>query len=103
MFDNLQYLHRGRLVLRPAMDPLIPAEPDESQRRQIAEMLRDPQALFLGHTAAAEAFHGVGGHLRDAAEAGGYERVQFRIVADSNGRPVFELSRFRPRANSPSP
>jgi hypothetical protein len=102
MFDNVSYLHKGRLDLRPSQGPLLSAAPNADQQKEIADMLRNPRALFVGHAAAREEFSGVAEHLRTAAAAAGYEQGPVRTIADSNGRPVFELFRFQPKEISPS-
>jgi hypothetical protein len=43
-----------------------------------------------------EDFHGVDAHLDRFASMTGYRRELIRTIADSNGRPVFEIFRFTP-------
>lgn len=95
MFDSLAFLQQGRLMLRVASDPFRTPEPNEGERREIEAMLTDPHGLFLTHVRSLEAFPGVGQRLEEAARARGYEREVTRTIGDSNGRPVFELLRFR--------
>jgi 4-amino-4-deoxy-L-arabinose transferase-like glycosyltransferase len=95
MFDSLAFLHQGRLTLNGASAPFMAPEPNESERREIEAMLADPHGLFLTHVRSLEAYPGVGQRLDEAASAAGYAREFTRTIDDSNGRPVFELLRFR--------
>ena len=95
MFDNLSFLHHARLDMRGADGPLHTASPDADQRKEIATMLADPHGLFLSHVPEREMWHGIGEHLVNDARAAGYEKQLVKTIADSNGRPVFELFRFR--------
>jgi hypothetical protein len=96
MFDSLNLLHQGRLKLRIASGPLQPDQPSQAEIEDLNRMLRDPDAIFVGHVAEREAFRGVGAHLQARAAAIGLRREVLRVVADSNGRPVFEVSRMAP-------
>ena len=95
MFDSLSFLHRGNLDLRVSSEPFMTDTPDDAQRREIATMLADAHGLFLTHVRPLEMFQGVVERLEAAAGAAGYEPDFIRIIKDSNGRPVFELIRFR--------
>jgi hypothetical protein len=64
-------------------------------------MLVDPHALFVSHVPTREAFHGVTEHLETIARDEGYEKQPVRIVADRNGRPVFQIFRFQPVTAGP--
>jgi hypothetical protein len=72
--------------------------PNPEQQAQLRAMLSDTSAIWLGHAAGREAFPGVDAHLERFAFMAGYRRELIRTIADSNGRPVFEIFRFRPEA-----
>ena len=86
MLDSLRLLERGRLPVRVASDPADPGE----VRRQVSS----PGHLFLGHTTGNEFFPGATAKLEAAAARLGYRRQLLRTVADSRGKPIFEIYRF---------
>jgi 4-amino-4-deoxy-L-arabinose transferase-like glycosyltransferase len=98
MNATLQLTHQGRLRLRSAQGALTDQVPSPEQQAQLRAMLADTSAIWLGHAAGREAFRGVEAHLERFASTAGYQRELIRTVADSNGRPVFEIFRFRPQA-----
>ena len=57
--------------------------------------LGDPTNLFVGHTQAAESFVGVNENLIEAAEKLGYRQDVIQTIADSYGRNIFTIYRFR--------
>jgi 4-amino-4-deoxy-L-arabinose transferase-like glycosyltransferase len=85
-----QLNHRGRLHLQYVQGRV--ADPEAGA--QLRSMLSDSGAVWVNHVASREAFQGVGANLEKFASAAGYRREVLRIVADSNGRPVFEVFRF---------
>jgi hypothetical protein len=96
MSGTLQLTHLGRLRLRWAQPALRGEVPDPEQQSQLRAMLADTSALWLGHAPGREAFPGMEAHLERFASTAGYQRELIDTVADSNGRPVFEIFRFRP-------
>lgn len=94
MVNTLVLLHQGRLLFRVANDPFMSDQPSELERSQIAVMLSDSKALFAGHVPAREVLAGVSQRLDRAAESAGYRKHLLRTIADTNGRPVFEIFRF---------
>lgn len=93
MFDSLNLLHRGQLQLRAAAGPFVPASPDAEQAAEAQRMFRDSKGLFVGHVRGQEAFPDVGQHLDQLAQRTGFRREVLRTIADSNGRPMFEIWR----------
>lgn len=94
--NALTLLHEGRLDLRKGNDPLISESPSESEIGQIRDMVADRDAVFVAHVSE---FRGLGElrvRLERTAESLGYHRETLRTIADSNGRPVFGIFRFRP-------
>jgi hypothetical protein len=92
--NSVQLPYRGQLPLRFASDPLMTDAPSALQQTQIQAMLSDPQAVFVGHVAAREAFTGVGSRLLRFANSHGYQKELLETIRDSNGRPVFEILQF---------
>ncbi|MCU1328423.1 MAG: hypothetical protein JWN34_3793 [Bryobacterales bacterium] len=92
---GLQLFHEGDL---PLFSPHIPAEGQELSDADRPELLREvsnPEFLFIRHTDDKQMFPGVNQRLHKAAASLGYSEVVEKTVADHNGRPVFELFRFR--------
>jgi hypothetical protein len=81
--DSLRLLSRGRLPTWDVTGGL--ANP---------AALADPAYLFTGRTADHEIFRGTAARLAAAAEAAGYRREVVDTIADSFGRPTFEVYRF---------
>ncbi len=93
LFDSLNLLHRGHLQLRLASGPLTPEAPSPAEVEDVRQMLIDPKGLFVGHVKGQEVYPNVGAHLDALAQASGLRREIVRTIADSNGRPMFEISR----------
>jgi hypothetical protein len=101
IYESVDFLLPGNSYLRESYPYLIQPAPDPAQRHEIDTMLADPHALFVSHVPSREAFHGVGEHLQTVAREEGYEQGPIRIVADRNGRPVFQLFRFQHKPAGP--
>jgi hypothetical protein len=95
MLNSLRLLSQGGLDLSEAWDPLKRPESDQAGMKAILPEISDPNHIFVSHTAALEVFKGVGEHLSQWARDSGYEEVHLETVCDGNGRPVFEIFRFR--------
>ena len=96
LYDNLNLLHEGRLNFLIAFGPLGTDSPSPEQLGEIRDMLHDPGGLILDHVREREVFPSVGARLDRAARSFGYRREVVRAIADSNGRPMFEIVRFVP-------
>jgi 4-amino-4-deoxy-L-arabinose transferase-like glycosyltransferase len=90
-----QLSHQGRLDIHYAHGPLSSHPPDADSSAQLRSMLADSGAIWVDHVASREAFQGTGAILEKFASAAGYRREVLQTVADSNGRPVFEIFCFR--------
>ena len=90
-----ELIHQGRLRAQMALGQLQSPDPDPSQRDQLAAMLADSNAIWVSHAPNREAFSGVDANLDRIATSLGYRRETIRTVDDSNGRPYFEIFRFR--------
>lgn len=96
MSQTLVLLHRGRLNVRWAADPLVPDTPSPDQVKELHQMLRDPTGLFIGYPRGQEIFPNVGLHLDALAKQAGMRMEVVQVISDSNGRPIFEISRAVP-------
>jgi hypothetical protein len=98
LYDALLFQFQGRLSLQdPAYDlhsDLRSAEQTQTLQRAVA----DPEGLIVGHVQERELFTHNGQRLIDLANAMGYRKQVLRTIADSNGRPVFEIFHFSPNA-----
>jgi 4-amino-4-deoxy-L-arabinose transferase-like glycosyltransferase len=95
MFNSLRLLNQGGLDLKETWDLLNRSEPDQAGLKTILSEISNPDHVFVGHTAELEEFKGVSDHLSRSARSAGYEPVHLETVCDGNGRPVFEIFRFR--------
>jgi 4-amino-4-deoxy-L-arabinose transferase-like glycosyltransferase len=91
--DQLRLLGRGKLPLSVIFDA-VPENGGAPDAERIAAAAGDPDALFIGHTKSFEFFQGRSQKLVQTAEAAGYRREMLRVVADSWGRPTYEVYRF---------
>ena len=96
LYENLNLLHQGRLDLRVASSALDTDSPSPDQLAEIRRMLQAPGGLILNHVREHEVFRNVGARLERAARSLGYRKEVVQTVADSNGRPMFEIIRFVP-------
>jgi len=96
MLNVLGFLHQGKLDLKAGSEPLMTDAPSEPQQKALGRMVEDSRAVFVGHVAGEEMFPKVNERLARAAEGFGFRKEVLRTVADSNGRPRFEIFRFVP-------
>jgi hypothetical protein len=101
IFEPVNFLQQGKLHLHQSYPFLIQATLDAGQRREIDAMLTDSHGLFVGHVPSREVFHGVTERLETIAREEEYEKEPIRIVADRNGRAVFQIFRFRHTPTAP--
>ncbi len=93
--NALRLLHEGDLSL---FLPAIPAEGqvlNDTDKQELTRQISNHDFVFIQHTADKEMFKGINERFRKAAAELGYTEVLERTVPDRNGRPVFELFRFR--------
>ena len=95
MLNSLRLLDQGGLDLTETMYLLNRPEPDQAGLKAILSEVSNPDHVFVDHTRELEEFKGVGDHLSQWARSAGYEPVHLETVCDGNGRPVFEIFRFR--------
>jgi Dolichyl-phosphate-mannose-protein mannosyltransferase len=94
MLHTLALLHQGRVRMRPVDDVFSTDTPDQREQKVIEEVLADSDAIWVGHVEGREFTAGARGRIVKAVESAGYRKEVTRIIADSNGRPVFEIYRI---------
>jgi hypothetical protein len=90
------YLNGLRLLEKRPLKIFMP-DPDVKNPSFLVQ-LKAPDFLFVQHPDDKEILRGVNGNLRKAAEQLGYEEKVERVIFDRNGRPVFQIFRFRRRS-----
>jgi hypothetical protein len=98
LFDNLRMLQQGKLPLYWGSEPLMLDPPRQEDVANVRHMLETPGAIFVGNTDDRQVFAEVNPRLRRLADGLGYEREVLRVIRDGNGRPAFEIFRFRKKA-----
>ena len=66
----------------------------EEERAMLQRMMSKPDHIFINHTKDFEFFQGVNDKLVKYAAAAGYRREIQAVIADSYGRPVYEVYHF---------
>ena len=101
MLDNTRMLHRGRLPLMVASEPLMKDKPEKQAWDTVRWDLRQNNAIFAANSDDRQVFPNVNPHLKQMAAELGYERVDAEIIRDAHGRPAFEIFRyFKPEKTS---
>lgn len=70
-------------------------QPDVSNKDGLRVMVSDPRAVFIAHTAHFSYMPYERAAIEDAASDAGYEEVPIETIYDRNGRPTFDVFRFR--------
>jgi hypothetical protein len=94
MQNSLALLSRGRLKLDIAESDFISDDIGPDERKHIAKMAADRTAIFIGHVPGQEIFPGSRERVIRAAENAGLHKQVIQVIADSNGRPTFEIFRW---------
>jgi 4-amino-4-deoxy-L-arabinose transferase-like glycosyltransferase len=68
---------------------------DWTNQENLRNIVSDPRAAFVAHTAKYAYFPQQRATLEDVAQSGGYEEVPIEIIYDRNGRATFDVFRFR--------
>jgi hypothetical protein len=98
MQNGLLLLNRGKMALQAGSDPIAKPALSDDDRAYLAGMISGPDHVFVAHTEGNEVFEGVNGKLVKFASEMGYGQETMAIVADSYGRPMFQVYRFAGRA-----
>lgn len=94
MLNTLEVLHRGRLPLQDAAAPALGNTPEDDAI--LSRLMGTAGALWVGHTDNYEEFHGLNSRLMTRAARAGYRKEVVHLIADRNGRAVFEIYRLIP-------
>ena len=94
MMDSMRLLSRGKLPLRVGTDPISKTASNDADREYLDRTISGPGHVFINHTKDFEFFPGVNDKLVQFASGIGYRREIMAVIADGNGRPVYEVYRF---------
>jgi hypothetical protein len=92
--DTLRVLSDNRLPVRVGSDPISKPELTGDDRETLAELIGNPNHLFVTHTKGLEFFPGISDKLIRYAQNVGYQAETLAVIPDSYGRPTFEVYRF---------
>jgi hypothetical protein len=94
ILETLVLLSEGTLPLQGAI--WLPQDAADAGLQQRADwMLAQPEHVFVSHTREKEIFTGSRDLLDRHAAARGYTREDLKTIYDRNGRPTFDLFRYR--------
>ena len=96
IYDSVYLLRHGHLKMRLVSGALTADSPNETEQKEIRDMLADRSALLVAHVREREIFPNIGKHLDALAAGSGLRKQMVTQVADSNGRPIFEVFRLVP-------
>lgn len=94
ILETLILLSRGELPVADASAALTVGNQPQ-YREQLDHMIATPGALFVAHGAAYEQWAGTRNKLTALAATLGYTPEPVQTIQDRNGRPIFEIFRFR--------
>lgn len=94
IIGTLHLLSRGSLPLLVGSDELSHPVWSDEDRGHLKEFVSSPDHLFLTHVPRFEFFPGYTARLVNFAGALGYRRQTVSVIADTHGRPTFEVYRF---------
>jgi hypothetical protein len=89
--NGVRLLSGGKLPIEDGGAPIANDPPDTAA---ILPMI-DPEIVWVGHVPEREEFKGRRKRLEYVARTAGFQKEMIQIINDSNGRPVFEVFRFR--------
>jgi hypothetical protein len=94
IMNSMHLLSRGKMPLREGTNPITKPALDDADRQFLARTISEPANVFINHTKDFEFFTGVNDKLVKYAADAGYRREVVDVIADSHGRPVYEVYRF---------
>ena len=104
MGDALRLLLDDKTALGNAIEPFSRQEMDDDERRRVLERMARSDAVFVGYTGGNEMFPAAKRLLFRCAREAGFRREVLEVVHDRNGRPIFEVYKFRRQAaKTPDP
>src|ERR1017187_3717914 len=95
IMDSLRFLSGGKLTLAGSDYRFTKEELTAEDRETIVQIVSDGANLYVSHTKEAQVFPDNQKFLKLAA-ASGYRPYSLAVIADSFGRPTFEVYRLAP-------
>ncbi len=95
MMNVLRATGEGSLPLEIGNDPFMHTPMTGLDREFATRMLSRKDAIWIGHTEGNEILSGVSARLLEFAQASGHRKQVLRVISDRDGRPIFEIYRFR--------
>ena len=97
-WENLRFMHQGRLVLQDTRQPVT-----EEEKKSLLRIFADTSTTFVSHTEGNEGFPGRAHAILELAALNGYRKRNLEVFRDRNGRAVIELFglELAPRADWP--
>jgi 4-amino-4-deoxy-L-arabinose transferase-like glycosyltransferase len=99
--DTVRLLSKNEVPVRVGVVQLLKPALTEPDRRELLDMLLEPDSLFVGHVKRFEFYPGLTARLVQFAEAAGYHREMAAVISDSYGRPTFEVYRLVRNSTAP--
>src|SRR5579883_157993 len=94
ILNGILFTHQGRIAVRVGEPPFMTDNPGPADRKMIDYVMKDRDALFVGHVADREIMKGAARRLEAEAAAVGLRKEVLQTISDTNGRPVFEIYRL---------
>lgn len=94
----VEVMNKERLLVQYADLPMLPPSIDEAERKMRMDRLEDRNAVWVGHTDGNEQFPEANAQMLASLKAAGFEQSTLSTVADSHGRPIFQVFRLRKAA-----
>lgn len=95
-WENLRFMHQGRLVLQAPGQPVT-----EEEQKSLLSIFADTSTTFVSHTEGNEGFPGRAHAILEFAALNGYRKHNVEVFQDRNGRAVIEIFglELNPRAD----
>jgi 4-amino-4-deoxy-L-arabinose transferase-like glycosyltransferase len=103
LVDNVRMLTRGRLPIHNGLDAVDKEPPTQANRELFRQMIGLPNSVFVSFVEKSEQIPGVYRHIMTLAAAAGHRVEVVELVKDRNGRPVFQILRIVPAAETGVP
>jgi len=87
----LEVMTKEKILPQWGDDPMFPDSISAAERKFRMDKLEDPGAVWVGYTDGNEQFPGINARIAASLRAAGFEKGQVAIVADSGGRPMYQL------------
>ena len=88
-------MSKARFPIYAISDLLTADSLTADQQTLLANAIAAPSYIFVAHADGSEVFAGVNAKLQRFAQQHGYRKALLRSVYDRQGRPIFEVFRFK--------